>query len=66
MRQQSGIAKYLRQLKGDLSAAIAAQKDRQVNYGSQFRDIVYLEKLFLHPKYKTKIINNTSRISLPS
>ena len=34
MRQQSWIAKYLRQLKGDLGAAIAAQKDSPVIYVS--------------------------------
>ena len=42
--------------KGDLGAAIAAQKNSPVNYGSEFRDIV-LAKLFLHHKDKTKIIN---------
>ena len=57
MRQQSGIAKYLRQLKGDLGAAIVAQKDSPVNYKLEFRDIVSLEKIFLHHKENTKIIN---------
>ena len=56
MRQQSGIAKYLRKLKGDLGAAIAEQKDIPVKYGSEFRDIASLEKLFLYHEEKTKII----------
>ena len=57
MRQQSGIAKYLRQLKYDLIASIAAQKDSPVNYGSEFRDIASLAKLFLHHKDKTNMVN---------
>ena len=57
MRQQSGIAKYLRQLKGDLGSAIAAQKDSPVIYGSQFRNIASLAKLLLHHEDKTNIIN---------
>ena len=57
MRQQSGIAKYLRQLNGDLDTAIAAQKDSPVIYRSQFRDISSLAKLFLHHEDKTNIIN---------
>ena len=57
MRQHSGIEKYTRQLKCDLGAAIAAQKDIPVNYGSQFRDLAFLAKLFLHHEDKTKIIN---------
>ena len=55
--QSSGITKYSRQLKCDLGAAIAAQKDIAVNYGSEFRDIASIAKLFLHHKDKTKIIN---------
>ena len=57
MRQQSGITKYSRQLKDDLGTAIAAQKDNPVIYGSQFRNIASLEKLFLHHEDKTKINN---------
>ena len=38
-------------------AAIAAQKDSPVNYGSEFRNISSLEKLFLHYEDKTKIIS---------
>ena len=57
MRQQSGISKYLRQLKGDLGAEIAEKKDIPVNYGSESRDIASLEKLFLHHEDKIKIIN---------
>ena len=34
-----------------------AQKDSPVNYGSEFRDIASLAKLFLHHEDKTKIIN---------
>ena len=34
-----------------------AQKDSPVNYKLEFRDIVSLEKIFLHHKEKTKIIN---------
>ena len=45
------------QLKDDLGAAIAAQKDSPAIYGSKFRNIASLEKLFLHHKDKTKIIN---------
>ena len=33
MRQQSGITKYLRKLKDNLGAEIAAQKDSPVIYG---------------------------------
>ena len=43
--------------KGDLGAAIAAQKDSPVNYISEFRDIESLEKLFLYHEDKTNIIN---------
>ena len=32
-------------------------KDSPVNYGSEFRDITALEKIFLHHEDKTKIIN---------
>ena len=57
MRQQSGIEKYSQKLKGDLGEAIAAQNNIPVNYGSEFRDIGSLAKLFLHHDVKTKIIN---------
>ena len=57
MRQQSGIAKYSRQLKSELGVAIAAQKYSPVNYGSEFRDIASLAKHFLRQEDKTKIIN---------
>ena len=50
-------SKILAAFKGDLGAAIAAQNDIPVNYGSEFRDIASLEKLFLHHEDKTKIIN---------
>ena len=43
--------------KGDLGAAFAANKDSPFNYGSEFRRTTALEKLFLHNKDKTKIIN---------
>ena len=54
MRQQSGKAKYLRQLKYDLGAAISAQNNIPLIYESEFRNIASLEKLFLHHEYKTK------------
>ena len=57
MRHKSGIAKYSWQLKGDLGAAIEAQKKSSVNYGSELCDIASLVKLFLHHKDKTTIIN---------
>ena len=44
-------------LKGDLGAAVVAQNDSPVNYGSESRDKVSLAKLFLYHKDKTKIIN---------
>ena len=50
-------SKILVAFKGDLIPAIAAHKDGSVNYGSEFRDITALAKLFLHHKEKTKIIN---------
>ena len=43
--------------KGDLCVAIAEQKDSSVNYGSEFHDILYLEKLLFYHKDKTNIIN---------
>ena len=43
--------------KDDLGAAIAANKDSPVNYGSEFRDTTALAQLFLHHEDKTKIIN---------
>ena len=43
--------------KGDLGAAIAAHKDRPVNYGSEFCDTTALEKIFLCHEDKTKIIS---------
>ena len=50
-------SKILAAFKGNLGAAIAAQKDSPVNYRSEFRNTVALAKLFLHHKGKTKIIN---------
>ena len=41
-------SKILVAFKGDLGAAIAAQKDNLVNYGSEFRDIASLEQIFLY------------------
>ena len=43
--------------KGDWGAVIAAQKDSPVNYGSEFRNITSLAKLFFYHDDKTKIIN---------
>ena len=50
-------SKILAEFKGDLCAAITPHKDISVNYGSEFRDITALAKLFLHHEDKTKIIN---------
>ena len=55
--------KILAAFKGDLVAAIAAQTDSPVNYGSEFRDIAPLEKLFLHHEDRTKIINIIQKVS---
>ena len=49
--------KILAAFKGDLGAAIVAQRDIPLNYGSEFHDIASLAKLFLHHEDKTKIIN---------
>ena len=57
MRQHLGIAKYLRQLKSDLGAAIVTQQDSPVNYVLEFCDIASLAKLFLHHEVNTNIIN---------
>ena len=53
--------KILVAFKGDLGAAIEAQKDIPVNYGSEFRNIASLAKLFFYHKDKTKIINITQQ-----
>ena len=50
-------SKIIAALKGDIGAAIAAQQDRPVNYGSEFCDIASVEKLFLHHEDTTKTIN---------
>ena len=50
-------SKIMAAFKGDLGAEIAANKDSPVNYGSEFRDTMALEKLFLHHEDKTKIIS---------
>ena len=50
-------SKIMVAFKGDLGASIAAHKDSPVNYGSEFRDTMALEKLFLHHEDKTKIIS---------
>ena len=49
--------KILAELKGDLDAAFAANKDSPVNYESEFRDTMALAQIFLHHEDKTKIIN---------
>ena len=41
--------------KGDLGAAIAPQKDIPVDYGSEFRNITALAKLFLHHEGKIRL-----------
>ena len=50
-------SKILAAFKGDLGTAIAAHKDSPVNYGSEICYITALEKIFLHHKDNTKIIN---------
>ena len=50
-------SKILTVFKGDLGAAIVAHKDSPFKYGSEFRDMTSLEKIFLHHEEKTKIIN---------
>ena len=52
-------SKILTAFKGNLGAAIAAQKYSPVNYGSEFRDIASLETIFLRHEEKSKIINIT-------
>ena len=49
--------KILAAFNSDLGAVIAAQKNIPVNYGSEFRDIVSLAKIFLHREDKNKIVN---------
>ena len=49
--------KILAAFKGDLGASILDHKDSPVNYGSESHDTTSLAQLFLHHKYKTKIIN---------
>ena len=50
-------SKIMAAFKGDLGAAITANKDSPVNYGSEFSDTTALAKLFLHHEDKTKIIS---------
>ena len=50
-------SKIIAAFKGDLGAAVAVKNYNPINYGSEFRNIVSLEKLFLYHKDKTKIIN---------
>ena len=50
-------SKILAALKGVSGAAIAAQNDIPVTYGSKFRDISPLEKVFFYHEDKNKIIN---------
>ena len=50
-------SKTIAAFKGDLGAAVAVKNYNPINYGSEFRNIVSLEKLFLYHKDKTKIIN---------
>ena len=50
-------SKILAAFKGYLGAAIVAQKDSPVNYGSEFSDIASLEKLFFHHEDNPNIIN---------
>ena len=45
IRQQSGI-KILAAFNGELGAAIMAQKDSPVNYGSEFRNTAALTKYY--------------------
>ena len=43
--------------KGDLGAAVAANKDSPVNYRSEFRSTTALKQLFIYHKDKTRIIS---------
>ena len=49
--------KILLAFNGNLGAAIEAQKCSSINYGSKFRDIAKLSKLFNHHKYNIKNVN---------
>ena len=49
--------KILAAFKGELGAAIAAQKYNPFNYGTALRVIASLAKLFLRHEEKTNIIN---------
>ena len=50
-------SKILAAFKAELGAAIAAQKHSPVNYGSEFRYIASLAKIFFYHSDTTKIIN---------
>ena len=50
-------SKILAAFKGDLGAAIAAQKEIPVNCESEFCDIASLAKLFFYHEDTTNIIN---------
>ena len=50
-------SKILVVFRGDLGAAFVAQKDSQVKFGLELRNIVSLAELLLHHEDKTKIIN---------
>ena len=49
--------KILAGFRGDLGVAIAANKDRPVNYGSEFPDTTDLAQLLVHHEDKIKVIN---------
>ena len=49
--------KILAAFKGDLGAAIVAQKNSPLNYGSEFRDTVALSTIFFYHEDRTNIIN---------
>ena len=50
-------SQILSTFKGELGEAISAQKDIPVNYGSEFRDIAALAKLFFYHGDRNNIFN---------
>ena len=56
-------SKIFAELKGDLGAEIASQKDSSVNYGPEFRNAAALSQLFLYHEERTKIVNIIQQVS---
>ena len=55
--------KLLEAFNGNLVAEIKVPKGIPINYGSQFRDIAKLSKLFNYHDYKSNIINIIQKVS---